>query len=167
MIRFKGEKGASAVEFALIVSLLFVVLFGIIQFGIAFNRYQGLNAAAREGARLGSLTGTQVDTIQDRVLNSLSILNPAAFKDSGGGRIYQCPGTLATEKGCIEVSQEDINNPGQYILMTSGSSVPCDSAHSGAKWNIKVFVKYQMRITIPLWASPTVGANGTGVFKCE
>ena len=48
----RGEDGAAAVEFALLLPLLVVLLFGFIQFGIAFNtRIQATNAA-REGARM-------------------------------------------------------------------------------------------------------------------
>jgi Flp pilus assembly pilin Flp len=48
----KGQDGAAAVEFALLLPLLVVLLFGLIQFGTAFNaRIQATNAA-REGARM-------------------------------------------------------------------------------------------------------------------
>ena len=47
----RDEDGAAAVEFALLLPLLVLLLFGIIQFGIAFNaRIQATNAA-REAAR--------------------------------------------------------------------------------------------------------------------
>ena len=46
-----AQDGAAAVEFALLLPLLVLLLFGIIQFGIAFNaRIQATNAA-REAAR--------------------------------------------------------------------------------------------------------------------
>jgi Flp pilus assembly pilin Flp len=48
----RGEEGAAAVEFALLLPLLVVLLFGFIQFGTAFNtRIQATNAA-REAARV-------------------------------------------------------------------------------------------------------------------
>ena len=51
VMRGKGEDGAAAVEFALLLPLLVVLLFGFIQFGTAFNtRIQATNAA-REAAR--------------------------------------------------------------------------------------------------------------------
>ena len=53
---FKKEKGASAVEFALILIPLVMLVFGIIQFGIAYNRYIAITHAAREGARLAAVT---------------------------------------------------------------------------------------------------------------
>ena len=51
----KSEKGASAVEFALILPILVMLIFGIYQFGIAYNRYIAITHAAREGARLAAV----------------------------------------------------------------------------------------------------------------
>ena len=51
----KNEKGASAVEFALILPILIMLVFGIFQFGIAYNNYIALTHAAREGARLAAV----------------------------------------------------------------------------------------------------------------
>lgn len=65
--RHRDERGAAAVEFALILPLLVMLVFGIIQFSLAYNRTQGLHAAAREGARLASLPSTTTTQITDRV----------------------------------------------------------------------------------------------------
>ena len=56
--RRNDQRGAAAVEFALIASLLFVVLFGIIEFGRLFSELEVLNSAAREGARVAAVRGT-------------------------------------------------------------------------------------------------------------
>ena len=45
------DEGAAAVEFALVSLLLFLLLFGLIEFGIGFFTQQGAAAAAREAAR--------------------------------------------------------------------------------------------------------------------
>ena len=54
--RRRGERGASAVEFALVVPLLLAILFAMIDFGFAINRYTMLNNATREGVRAASLS---------------------------------------------------------------------------------------------------------------
>lgn len=54
----RSERGAAAVEFAIIASFLFVVLFGIIEFGRMFSELEVLNSAAREGARAAAVRGT-------------------------------------------------------------------------------------------------------------
>jgi Flp pilus assembly pilin Flp len=48
----RGEDGAAAVEFALLLPLLVVLLFGFVQFGTAFNTKIQATNAAREGARM-------------------------------------------------------------------------------------------------------------------
>jgi hypothetical protein len=51
VVSSRGQDGAAAVEFALLLPLLVLLLFGFIQFGLAFNtRIQATNAA-REAAR--------------------------------------------------------------------------------------------------------------------
>ena len=56
--RRRSQEGAAAVEFALIASILFMVLFGIIEFGRLFSELEVLNSAAREGARVAAVRGT-------------------------------------------------------------------------------------------------------------
>jgi Flp pilus assembly protein TadG len=51
----RTERGATAVEFALIVPLLIVLVLGIVEFGHAFQVQGTLSAAAREGVRLMAL----------------------------------------------------------------------------------------------------------------
>jgi Flp pilus assembly protein TadG len=48
----RNEVGAAAVEFALIVPMLLLLVFGIAEFGRAYNIQVSLSAAAREGARV-------------------------------------------------------------------------------------------------------------------
>ena len=57
--RRPGERGAAAVEFALVVPLLLMLVFGIVDFGYMVNRVSLVNNAARDAAREGSLAGTQ------------------------------------------------------------------------------------------------------------
>lgn len=57
------DAGAAAVEFALVLPLLLLVLFGIIDFGRAYNAQQALNAGAREGARVKALGTADAVTV--------------------------------------------------------------------------------------------------------
>jgi len=49
------DRGAAAVEMAIVLPLLLFVLFGLIDFGRAYNAQIQLSAAAREGVRLATL----------------------------------------------------------------------------------------------------------------
>jgi Flp pilus assembly protein TadG len=51
--RIKSESGASLVEFAIVLPLLLLFLFGIIEFGFLLFNKAMLTNAAREGARAG------------------------------------------------------------------------------------------------------------------
>ncbi len=50
-----GERGAVAVEFALVAPLLLILIFGIIDLGRAYSTLNQLAASAREGARLAAV----------------------------------------------------------------------------------------------------------------
>jgi|1185.fasta_scaffold51451_2 Flp pilus assembly protein TadG len=53
--RRRRDRGAAAVEFALVAPLLFIVLFGIIDYGIWFADSISARQAVRDGARRGSV----------------------------------------------------------------------------------------------------------------
>lgn len=62
---------------------LILLLFGIMQLSIAYNRTQGLHAAAREGARVASLPQTTRSQVVDRVETALDGVIP----DSSMGEV--------------------------------------------------------------------------------
>lgn len=53
MFRRRDQRGAAAVEFALVLPIVVVILAGIFEFGMGMWRKQVLTAAVREGARYG------------------------------------------------------------------------------------------------------------------
>ncbi len=52
---FRSEKGQSLVEFALIVPVFVLILFGMLEFGFVFSHNLTLQYATREGAGTGAL----------------------------------------------------------------------------------------------------------------
>jgi Flp pilus assembly protein TadG len=73
--KLRDEDGAAAVEFALIVGLLAILVFGLLEYGLAFWQVQNLRAAAREGARAAAVQGDDTDVrtaMQDSAAGSLS-----------------------------------------------------------------------------------------------
>lgn len=61
-----SERGAAAVEFAILAPVLVMLLLGIMEFGRAYNAQASLSAAAREGVRVMAVS------------NSISAANTAA-----------------------------------------------------------------------------------------
>ena len=51
-----GDRGAAAVEFALIVPVLCLLVFGIISYGLMLTVRQAVSQAANEGARAAAVT---------------------------------------------------------------------------------------------------------------
>lgn len=54
------ERGAAAVEFAIIVPVLVALLLGIMEFSRAYNAQASLSAAAREGVRVMAISNDPV-----------------------------------------------------------------------------------------------------------
>ena len=69
-LRLKKEKGAAAVEFALLLPVLVLIVFGIIQFGPAFLYTISFTQAAREVVRLAAVEET-IDTTA--ILNNIPV----------------------------------------------------------------------------------------------
>jgi Flp pilus assembly protein TadG len=66
------EHGAELIEFAIALPLLLMVVAGIIDFGILFQRYETVTNAAREGARVGILPDYAEADVQARVNSYLA-----------------------------------------------------------------------------------------------
>src|SRR5580765_679363 len=65
--RLACEKGAELIEFALVFPLLLLVMFGIMDFGLLFQRYETVTNAAREGARIAVLPDYKQSDVDARV----------------------------------------------------------------------------------------------------
>jgi Flp pilus assembly protein TadG len=65
--RLMCERGAELIEFAIVTPLLLLLVFGITDFGLMFQRYEVLTNAAREGARVAALPGYASADVQARV----------------------------------------------------------------------------------------------------
>lgn len=75
----KNERGQALTELALVLPILALILFGVIQFGIAFNNYITLTDAVRAGARKGAvarhLTVNREAAVEQAVVNAATDLN--------------------------------------------------------------------------------------------
>jgi Flp pilus assembly protein TadG len=76
----RNERGAVAVELALVLPILVLLVFGIIEFGRAYNANVELQGAVREGARSLSLGGTPGQA-ESAVQGAASNLTPMTFSN--------------------------------------------------------------------------------------
>ena len=94
---FAGEHGAAAVEFALVSPLLFLLLFGTVQYGFVFSQMQSASAVALTTARWAS-TGITDCTAFEAAVRDLARGNglPAG---GAGWRVTTSTSTLPSNPG--------------------------------------------------------------------
>ena len=69
----RGERGAAAVEFALVVPFLLLLVFGIISYGFMLSFRQAVSQGAAEGARAAAVSAAGDDA--DRLAAARDALN--------------------------------------------------------------------------------------------
>ena len=116
------ERGAVAVEMAIVMPLLVAMIIGIIDFSRIFNAELQLSQAAREGVRLASLrfapTATDITDIKARAI--LAAPNPAfgaALPTSG----VTIPTTCPAIPGATDIAQVQVTYQFQGIFWMNGS----------------------------------------------
>lgn len=72
----RNERGAVAVEFALLAPVLVMLLLGIMEFGRAYNVQVSLSSAAREGVRVMAITNNPTGA-KTAVKNAAVAVQPA------------------------------------------------------------------------------------------
>ena len=102
--RLNSERGAELIEFALVFPLLLLVMLGIVDFGLMFQRYEVLTNATREGARLAVLPNYTTPDVKMRV---------CAYLNTGG-----VPTT-----GCNDPTNPVINVVDTTVAITGGGTV--------------------------------------------
>lgn len=118
MMRFRdrcGERGAAAVEFALILPVLVLLVLGLVEFSRVYNVQISLSNAAREGARNMAIHNNPGQARTAAILAAPSV-NPTVT----AGQIAVSPGTC-TAGGPVTVT---INY--NVALMTGffGATIP-------------------------------------------
>ena len=71
-----SERGAVAVEFAILLPLLVMLVMGIIEFGRAYNTQMSLTYAAREGVRVMAISNNPTSA-KTAAVNAAVSLQPA------------------------------------------------------------------------------------------
>jgi Flp pilus assembly protein TadG len=129
----KKERGATILETALVLPILFAVIFGILEFGRAYNIFQTVTNAAREGARYsvapwaagtanaGSLpTSTQVVSLVQHFLLGDGVIVP----DGNIVVVQNCSGTAAcpTVNGlALQYTQVTVTAPYKFAYFPFGT----------------------------------------------
>lgn len=161
--RHTGEQGASAVEFALVLPVLVLILGGIVDFGFVFSQQIAFNTAARDAARAGV-----VSSISGAGLTCQQVASRARDNAQQGA-----VGVPASSAADIAVT---VTGAGGTCSLPAGStsvtgaatSSPCSgSAASGAMKDLQVSLSYASTPPFPVPFMGTLNLSSRGNFQCE
>jgi Flp pilus assembly protein TadG len=158
--RLHRQDGAAAVEFALIVGMLAMLIFGMLQFGLTFFELQNLRASAREGARIGAVGAT-----------ATGVRNRSA--DASNGAFTQAE---AANTNFVQVQFS--NTGGAPWTNKTGNTSPVCSGGTGNQTNAAVRVGISIAnspsdlqdiftVNIPLLPPITMNPVIDAQFRCE
>lgn len=105
--KLRREEGAAAVEFALVVGLLAILVFGLLEYGLAFWQVQNLRAAAREGARVAAVRGDDA-AVRDRMVESSAGSLSGSWSFS---RSRMCDGDTSGQEVTIRINNGSLSGP--------------------------------------------------------
>jgi Flp pilus assembly protein TadG len=169
--RWRGratDRGASAVEFALVVPILIVLVFGIIDFGGLFAQQLALNNGVRQGARAAVVAGSpSTQTCQQIISGVQRASGPALALDTT--KIAIKTNLVSSTNGATLAAV--CTNNATFVTTSTDTSVACRTSYdkvNNVSNSLKVEAQYQSSflVPIPLPLTPPV-LRATAVYKCE
>jgi Flp pilus assembly protein TadG len=114
--------GATAVEMAIVLPVLFMLTFGLVIGGVGIFRYQAVASLAREAARYASVHGTnyQSDTGSGAV-TKVNIYNAAIVPQASGLDLSQMTYTI-NYKAPSAVDWDSATHAPLYVSSTTGGT---------------------------------------------
>lgn len=100
-IRNNRERGASAVEMAMVAPFLLLLLLGIIEFGYVFGQYNEVRHTAREGARYAAVGNP--DRTGDNAITNADVIDAVCDTLNLSGATV---GIVTTISGSGEIGDE-------------------------------------------------------------
>jgi Flp pilus assembly protein TadG len=121
MIGWRSERGAAAVEFALVVPVLLALLLGIIEFGRAYNLQISLTHAARESARYMAIHEEWDEAMEQGILAAPA----AALEDSHFVLTPKSCGELPNAEVVVTYPLETITGIGDGLTIRGKAAMRC------------------------------------------
>lgn len=121
MILWRSDRGAAAVEFALVVPILLALLLGIIEFGRAYNVQISLTHAARESARYMAIQEEWEGAMQQ----GISAAPTVALKKSHFVLTPKSCDELPDAKVVVTYPLETLTGIGDGLTLTGEAAMRC------------------------------------------
>jgi hypothetical protein len=115
MKRIRSERGAALLEAAITLPLLLLVAVGIFEFGRAYQTWQILTNAAREGARIAVLPDPTPGVAEDRVLG---YMQDGQLPEAGNAAInVNRSASIEVSGRTVSASLVSIDYPFSFIVL--------------------------------------------------
>jgi Flp pilus assembly protein TadG len=115
MTRNKSERGAALIEAAITIPMLLLVAVGIFEFGRAYQTWQILTNAAREGARMAVLPDPAPGIVETRVREYMAA---GQLSEYGTATVdVNRSATLTVNGSAVSASQVSIDYPFTFIVL--------------------------------------------------
>jgi len=125
------DRGAAAVEFALLLPMLLLLVFGIIDFGRALNAQITLTQAAREGARLDALGRSNVAAGTQAAATGLSPVSvtvvTSCLPNATGDATVKASYVFNFVTPLAAISSMFGSSFGSSITLTATGVMPCET----------------------------------------
>ena len=108
----RNERGAALIEAAVTIPVILLIAVGIFEFGRAYQTWQVLTNAAREGARMAVITGTTDTDISTRVRN---YMKAGSLPNYSTATVTIVRGVALT--GADTASEIKIDYPFQFMVL--------------------------------------------------
>ena len=134
MRRLKNERGAALLETAIVLPLVLLVSVSIFEFGRAYQVFQIMTNAAREGARIAVLPGATDDNVKQRVVVYLTAGQiPSATTDWVAIDHAQ---TVTSGTGIAQATKVSVNYPFNFIVLNPVAQLVVPSTTLGAAFTM-------------------------------
>jgi Flp pilus assembly protein TadG len=115
MRNWRSEKGTALIEAAVTIPLLVFVCVGIFEFGRAYQTWQVVTNAAREGARLAVLPASNATTVRQRVKDYMH--DGQLSKWDSAGVVVDSAASIMVNGTAVTASRVTVNYPFTFITL--------------------------------------------------
>ena len=132
----RDTRGAALLEMALAMPMMLLIAAGIFEFGRAYQTWQIVTNAAREGARIAVLPGTTDTMVSDRVRTYMS---DGQLSDYAAATVaIQRDATIAMGAGTATASKITVSYPFTFVVLQPISKLINPSSTLGAPLTMSV-----------------------------